>query len=88
MVYNTKVTNIQYHLTQSVRENQAMAAIQRKLERWASSLCPDRTRIVVAPYTVHKISHDRHRRSIDRSNDRNLAKQLRNNWELEWLSKT
>ncbi|XP_061168900.1 uncharacterized protein LOC133178168 [Saccostrea echinata] len=88
MVYNTKVSNVLFHLTKSVRENQAMAAIQRKLERWAFSMCPDRTRVVVAPYTVQKIDHERHKRSIDRSKDRNVVKQLRNNWELEWLAKT
>ncbi|XP_061188851.1 uncharacterized protein LOC133197027 [Saccostrea echinata] len=88
MIYNVKVTNVQFHLTKSVRENQVMGAIQRKLERWSYSVCPDRSRIVVAPYTVHKISHERHRRSIERSEERNTVKQLRNNWELEWLAKT
>ncbi|XP_062572080.1 uncharacterized protein LOC134234049 [Saccostrea cucullata] len=88
MVYNTKVSNVHFHLTKSVRENQAMAAVQRKIERWAFSMCPDRTRVVVTPYTVQKIDHQRHKRSIDRSKDRNVVKQLRNNWELEWLAKT
>ncbi|XP_062588036.1 uncharacterized protein LOC134249705 [Saccostrea cucullata] len=88
MIYNLKVTNVQFHLTKSVRENQVMSAIQRKLERWSYSACPDRSRIVVAPYTVHKISHERHRRSIERSEERNIVKRLRNNWELEWLAQT
>ena len=88
MIYNTKVTNVDFHLTNSVRKNQMVASIQRKIERWTSSVCPDNARITVAPYTVHVISGARHKRSIDKSLDRNIAKQLRNNWELEWLAKT
>lgn len=88
MIFNTEVTNIHYHLTNSVRKNQVVGAVQRKIERWATSTCPDNSRVTVAPFTVSEISHERHKRSIDNSQDRNLAKQLRNNWELEWLSKT
>lgn len=88
MVFNTKVTNVHFHLTNSVRKNQVVGAVQRKIERWATSTCPDISRVTVAPFTVSEISHERHKRSIDNSQDRNFAKQLRNNWELEWLSKT
>lgn len=88
MVFNTKVTNVHFHLTNSVRKNQVVGAVQRKIERWATSTCPDISRVTVAPFTVSEISHERRKRSIDNSQDRNFAKQLRNNWELEWLSKT
>ncbi|KAK3093306.1 hypothetical protein FSP39_013914 [Pinctada imbricata] len=85
MVYNKNVGFVNFYLTKDVKEDRIVGSIQRKIERWAQSSCPQRTRILVAPYDVHIISESRRKRSIERSVERNQRIHNMRNWEIDWL---
>ncbi|KAK3092278.1 hypothetical protein FSP39_000651, partial [Pinctada imbricata] len=85
MVYNKNVGFVNFNLTKDVKVDRIVNSIQRKIERWVQSSCPDRTRMLVAPYDVHIISESRRKRSIERSAERNQRIHNMRNWELNWL---
>ena len=85
MVYNKKVDHVIFQRSKNVKEENIVGSIQRKIERWASSACPTRARMLVAPHEIKEISESRRKRSIKRSVPRNNRHFIQNNWEIEWL---
>ena len=88
MMLNKNVTEVTYHIDPDLYENDVINTLQRKLEEWSNSVCPQWSRLVVAPYTVEIIPHERKRRSVERSKDRNKMKHSMNNWEIDWILKS
>ena len=87
MMYNKNVTGVTFHIDPGLDEQEITASIQRKLDAWSRSVCPEWSRIVVAPYSVEIIPHERKRRSLERSRDRNQMVQSMRNWEIDWILK-
>ncbi|XP_046569945.1 uncharacterized protein LOC124278269 [Haliotis rubra] len=87
MIYNRDVTEVEFHLTDTVDQDNVMSALQRKLEYWSGTACPRWSRFAVAGYSVHDIHHHRRRRSLERSRSRNKVKKAMKEWELDWIKK-
>ncbi|XP_067685171.1 uncharacterized protein [Haliotis asinina] len=87
MIYNRDVTEVEFHLTDTVDQDNVMSALQRKLEYWSGTACPRWSRFAVAAYSVHDIPHHRRRRSLERSRSRNKVKKAMKEWELDWIKK-
>ncbi|XP_052773072.1 uncharacterized protein LOC128211950 [Mya arenaria] len=85
MMYNKNVTKITFHVDPDADEDDVIVTLQRKVEQWVSGVCPDWSRIVTTPYTMVKIPHDRKRRSMERSKDRNQMTLAMKNWEIDWM---
>ncbi|XP_067685193.1 uncharacterized protein [Haliotis asinina] len=87
MIYNRDVTEVEFHLTDTVDQDNVMSALQRKLEYWSGTVCPRWSRFAAAGYSVHDIPHHRRRRSLERSRSRNKVKKAMKEWELDWIKK-
>lgn len=88
MVLNKNVTEVTYHIDPDIDETDVTSTLQRKLEEWSGSVCPKWSRLVVTPYKIEIIPHERKKRNIERSQERNKMKVSMNNWEVDWILKT
>lgn len=88
MMYNTKVSSITFHLDPDADEDDVIITLQRKVEQWSGSVCPKWSRLVTTPYTFVTIPHERKKRSLERSKDRNRMKLEMKNWEIDWMLKS
>lgn len=88
MVYNRRVDDVEFHIAHKVKKDNVLGTIQKKIETWATSACPSRSRLAVAPFNGTTISSHRTKRSLERSKERNDEKFRMRNWELEWLFNT
>ena len=88
MILNKNVTEVTFHIDPDIDETDVTNTLQRKLEEWSSSVCPHWSRLVVTPFKVQTIPHERKRRSVVRSKDRNKMKYNMNNWEIDWILKS
>ncbi|XP_033749025.1 uncharacterized protein LOC117333712 [Pecten maximus] len=86
MVYNKNVTDVSIEITDETLRDFTSSRVQKKLDKWSSSVCPYLSRQVIAPYTISLIPEVRTRRSIELSKNRNKRKAQMRNWELEWAS--
>ncbi|OWF46932.1 uncharacterized protein LOC110454960 [Mizuhopecten yessoensis] len=87
MVYNQNVTDLTVEITDEDLREFTSSRIQKKIDKWSSSVCPSLSRQVIAPYIISRIPEVRTRRSIELSKHRNRRKAQMRNWELEWASK-
>ncbi|XP_046356065.2 uncharacterized protein LOC124134979 [Haliotis rufescens] len=87
MIYNRDVTEVEFHLTDTVDQDNVVSALQRKLEYWSGTACPRRSRFAVAGFSIHDIPHHRRKRSLERSRGRNKVKKAMKEWELDWIKK-
>ncbi|XP_013386059.1 uncharacterized protein LOC106155672 [Lingula anatina] len=85
LVHNSKVTNVTFHVTPDANKDYINEGIQRKIENWAGSACPTRSRVAISPFTVDDLPHHRVRRSLENSKARNDMKRDLHHWELNWL---
>ena len=85
MIFNRNVTDVEFHIDPDLDKNDVMNTIQRHLEEWSGSTCGKWTRLVIPPYKFISISHNRKRRSLERSKDRNKVKDTMKNWEVNWM---
>ena len=85
MLYNKKVTGITFHIDPLIDKSLITASITGKLDAWTRSVCPEWSRVVSTPYTVEMIPHQRRKRSLEKSKDRNQQMQSIHNWELDWI---
>lgn len=88
MAYNQNVTHIDFHIDPATDQDDVIITLQGKVEQWSGSVCPQWSRLVTTPYTIHDIPHERKRRSLERSRDRNQMKQNMKNWEIDWMLKS
>ncbi|XP_060568332.1 uncharacterized protein LOC132726934 [Ruditapes philippinarum] len=88
MMYNKKVNFITFHLDPAADEDDVIITLQRQVEQWSGSVCPEWSRLVSTPYTFITIPHERKRRSLERSKDRNKMKLEMRNWEVDWMFKS
>lgn len=88
MMYNTNVNDITFHLDPDADEEDVIITLQRKVEQWSGSVCPKWSRLVSTPYDIVTIPHERKRRSLERSKDRNKMKLDMKNWEIDWMLKS
>lgn len=86
MVYNKNVTDVSIEITDESLRDFTSSRLQKKLDKWSSSVCPTRSRQVITPYTISLIPDGRTRRSIELSKHRNKRKAQMRNWELDWAS--
>ncbi|XP_060074378.1 uncharacterized protein LOC132554096, partial [Ylistrum balloti] len=86
MVYNKNVTDVSVEITDETLRDFTRSRIQKKLDKWSSSVCPYLSRQIIAPYTISLLPEVRTRRSIELSKERNKRKAQMRNWELEWAS--
>lgn len=87
MIYNRDVTEVEFHLTDTVDQDNVVSALQRKLEYWSGTACPRWSRFAVAGFSIHDIPHHRRKRSLERSRSRNKVKKAMKEWELDWIKK-
>ncbi|XP_048252021.1 uncharacterized protein LOC124134974 [Haliotis rufescens] len=87
MIYNRDVTEVEFHLTDTVDQDNVVSALQRKLEYWSGTACPKWSRFAVAGFSIHDIPHHRRKRSLERSRSRNKVKKAMKEWELDWIKK-
>lgn len=88
MIFNKNVTEVLFYTDPDIDQADVTNTLQSKLEEWASSVCANWSRIVVAPYKMELISHARKRRSLRRSKTRNENKKSMNTWEVDWILRT
>lgn len=88
MMYNTKVTDIIFHVDPAADADDVIVTLQGKIEQWVSSVCPSWSREVSTPFTMVAIGEERKKRSIERSRDRNKMKLEMRNWEIDWMLKS
>lgn len=88
MMYNTKVTDLVFHIDPAADADDVIVTLQGKIEQWVSSVCPTRSREVTTPYTMVAISAERKKRSIERSVARNKMTLEMRNWEIDWMLKS
>ena len=87
MVNNKNVTEVEFHVSDNLDLELITADLQRKLDVWSGNTCPENSRFAIAPFSFHKISHVRRRRSLERSVHRNEARRRVHEWELDWMMK-
>lgn len=88
MLYNKNVTEVIFHIDPDLNQIAVTSTLQRKLEEWSSSVCPQWSRVAVTPYTVQIISHERKKRSVEKSQGRNKKKHELKHWEVDWVMKS
>ncbi|XP_067681059.1 uncharacterized protein [Haliotis asinina] len=87
MVYNKNVSEVQFHVYDDLDIDLIKADVQRNLDVWAGHTCSDHSRFAISPFTFHQLSHTRRKRSLERSQHRNEARQKIFDWEMEWMMK-
>jgi len=88
MVYNKNVSFITFHVDPDANVDDVIVTLQGKVDQWVAGSCPDWSRHVTTPYRMVSIPHERKRRSIERSADRNQMKLDMRNWEVDWMLKS
>ncbi|XP_069118483.1 uncharacterized protein [Argopecten irradians] len=86
MTYNTDVTEVEFHLVTGVSHTWVISSLKNKIQRWSTSVCPGRSRIAIAPYTLIDIpEEDRRKRSTANNNTPNILRSNLRMTELAWL---